>query len=297
MAPLLLDTEGVEIAGRVSEEEKWRLLGEADLLCAPSLGGESFGMVLTEAFASGTPVVASNIAGYRDVVRNRLDGLLVPAGDAVELGETLRDLALDPAGAQCMARSARERAERFAWPQVAREVTEVYEEALDQPAARGPRGQGRRAGRHAARGAGRPHPAHPAALARAEGVPPTGPRRLARIARRALVGVGAVGWVRQPQHQHLRGESGDVAAAQVHRGNHQSPHQVFCPIERAQLGTSRSSRPGGRSRSTACTTACAPARWLGAQDTAHAHVERRERFDRIHAITASASISISISGR
>ena len=67
--PLLLEPEGVEIAGQVDDAEKWRLLGEADLLCAPSLGGESFGMVLTEAFASGTPVVASDIAGYRDVAR------------------------------------------------------------------------------------------------------------------------------------------------------------------------------------------------------------------------------------
>ena len=134
VAPLLLDSEGVEIAGRVSDEEKWRLLGSADLLCAPSLGGESFGMVLTEAFASGTPVVASNIAGYRDVVRNRQDGLLVPVGDAVELGEALRDLALDPQRRARMSASARERAERFAWPQIAQEVTEVYEDALAQPA-------------------------------------------------------------------------------------------------------------------------------------------------------------------
>ena len=133
VAPLLLETEGVEIAGRVTEEEKWRLLGGADLLCAPSLGGESFGMVLTEAFASSTPVVASRIAGYRDVVRSRQDGLLVPPGDAVELGEALRDLALDPERRQCMARSARERAERFSWTQVAGEVTEVYEEAIAQP--------------------------------------------------------------------------------------------------------------------------------------------------------------------
>ena len=70
------------MVGRVTEEEKWRLLGSVDLLCAPSLGGESFGMVLTEAFASGTPVVASDIAGYRDVVRDGVDGILVPAGDA-----------------------------------------------------------------------------------------------------------------------------------------------------------------------------------------------------------------------
>ena len=53
--PLLLDPEGVRMVGRVTEEEKWRLLGSVDVLCAPSLGGESFGMVLTEAFASGTP--------------------------------------------------------------------------------------------------------------------------------------------------------------------------------------------------------------------------------------------------
>ena len=117
----------------MTDEQKWRLLAASDLLCAPSLGGESFGMVLTEAFAAGTPVVASNIAGYRDVVRDRMDGLLVPVGDAVELGETLRDLALDPARRARMAASARERAQRFAWPQVASEVTEVYEYALEQP--------------------------------------------------------------------------------------------------------------------------------------------------------------------
>ena len=56
-------------------------------------------MVLTEAFAAGTPVVASDIAGYRDVVRNGVDGLLVPRGDATALAEALRDLALDPARA------------------------------------------------------------------------------------------------------------------------------------------------------------------------------------------------------
>ena len=95
--PLLLDSEGVEVAGRVSDDEKWELLGRADLLVAPSLGGESFGMVLTEAFASSTPVVASDIAGYRDVVRDGVDGELVPVGDAVALAERLRSLALDQA--------------------------------------------------------------------------------------------------------------------------------------------------------------------------------------------------------
>ena len=133
--PLLMDFEGIRVAGRVSEEEKWRLLGEADLLCAPSLGGESFGMVLTEAFASHTPVVASDIVGYRDVVRDGIDGLLVPPADAGALGEALRALALDPARRASMAVAARERAERFSWPHVAEEVAGAYEDAAAQPAA------------------------------------------------------------------------------------------------------------------------------------------------------------------
>ncbi len=194
VAPLLLDTDGVEVAGRVSEEEKWRLLGSADLLCAPSLGGESFGMVLTEAFASSTPVVASRIAGYRDVVRSRQDGLLVPAGDAVELGEALRDLALDPERRERMARSARERAERFAWPQVTREVTEVYEEALAQP-----QPETRRARVAAAVGA---KPAELGPRIRPQRLPSLEPKdsghgrkRAVRLARRGLVIGGAVGGI------------------------------------------------------------------------------------------------------
>ena len=148
-------------------------------------------MVLTEAFASSTPVVASRIAGYRDVVRSRQDGLLVPPGDAVELGEALRDLALDPERRQCMARSARERAERFAWPQVTAEVMEVYEEAIAQPQ------PATRAAR-LARNVGLT-PAEPGPRVRPRRLPslevkeaPTTRRRRARLARRGLVLGGAL---------------------------------------------------------------------------------------------------------
>jgi phosphatidylinositol alpha-mannosyltransferase len=129
IAHLTLEDAGVQALGKVSEEEKLRLLREADLLCAPSLAGESFGMVLTEAFAASTPVVASDIPGYRDVLRKGQDGLLVAPGDPLALAEALRELALDPARRQAMACSARERAERFAWPHVAAEVIDCYEQA------------------------------------------------------------------------------------------------------------------------------------------------------------------------
>jgi phosphatidyl-myo-inositol alpha-mannosyltransferase len=134
VAPLLLDPRGVEVLGKVDDATKERVLESADVLCAPSLGGESFGMVLTEAFAHGTPVVASDIAGYRDVVRDGVDGVLVERGDPAAVAAALRDLALDPQRRRAMGAAAREHAERYAWSHVAEEVVEVYEEAIAAPA-------------------------------------------------------------------------------------------------------------------------------------------------------------------
>jgi phosphatidyl-myo-inositol alpha-mannosyltransferase len=130
VAHMMLDDRGVHALGKVSEERKLAELARAEVLCAPSLHGESFGMVLTEAFAAATPVIASDIPGYRDVVRDRRDGLLVAPGDALALAETLRVLALDPALRAQMAIAARERADRFAWPHVAAEVIDCYDQAL-----------------------------------------------------------------------------------------------------------------------------------------------------------------------
>lgn len=130
IAPLLLDDRGVRALGKVSDADKHAELERADVLCAPSLRGESFGMVLTEAFAASTPVLASDIPGYRDVARDGIDGLLVAPGDALALAEALRALALDPARRERMALAARERAERFSWAHVAAEVADVYDEAI-----------------------------------------------------------------------------------------------------------------------------------------------------------------------
>jgi phosphatidylinositol alpha-mannosyltransferase len=139
LSPYLLDTHGVRVLGKVDDETKTREVEQADFLCAPSLRGESFGMVLTEAFAAGTPVVASNIPGYRDVVRDGIDGVLVPPGDAQVLAEVLRDLYDEPARRAEMARAAVRDVERFAWPRVAGEVMEAYAEAIATPAPEGAR--------------------------------------------------------------------------------------------------------------------------------------------------------------
>jgi phosphatidylinositol alpha-mannosyltransferase len=130
VAHLTLEGDGIQALGKVSEERKLIELERADVLCAPSLSGESFGMVLTEAFASATPVVASDIPGYRDVVRDGQDGILTAPGDALAVAEALRRLALDEPTRMRMAAAARERAERFAWPHVAAEAADTYEHAI-----------------------------------------------------------------------------------------------------------------------------------------------------------------------
>src|SRR5947209_3462328 len=122
LSPLLMDPRGVLALGKVDEATKQEVLEQADVLAAPSLGGESFGMVLTEAFAAGTPVVASDIAGYRDVVRHGIDGLLVPVGDAQALAEGLRELYCEPDQLSEMALAAARDVGRFAWPRVAEQV-------------------------------------------------------------------------------------------------------------------------------------------------------------------------------
>lgn len=125
--------EWVDIRGRVSREDLWKELHRADLLCAPSLSGESFGMVLTEAFAAGTPVIASAIAGYSDVVSDGVDGLLVPPGDPQRLAEELQRVHYEPERLQAMGEAARRSAQRYAWPRVADQVTAVYERAIEAP--------------------------------------------------------------------------------------------------------------------------------------------------------------------
>jgi phosphatidylinositol alpha-mannosyltransferase len=86
----------------------WRRLHEADVLCAPSLTGESFGMVLIEAFAAGTPVIASNIAGYAEVVSDGVNGVLVPPADSECLAEQLQLMYLNRERRERMSHKARE---------------------------------------------------------------------------------------------------------------------------------------------------------------------------------------------
>ena len=124
----------IDALGAVSRERLWEQLVAADVLCAPSLSGESFGMVLTEAFAAGTPVIASDIAGYSDVVSDGVDGFLIPPGDPQRLAEELQRMHLEPAQRIEMGARARISAERFGWNRVTSRIERVYEHAMHVPA-------------------------------------------------------------------------------------------------------------------------------------------------------------------
>ncbi|MEA2124267.1 MAG: phosphatidyl-myo-inositol alpha-mannosyltransferase [Solirubrobacteraceae bacterium] len=128
--------------GNVGETEKTAALRSADILCAPSLHGESFGLVLAEAFAVGTPVVASDIPGYRDVV-DGASGVLFTPGDPAALVRALRALDEDRAWLAQLAEGAARAAQRYAWPRVVEQVVDVYEAAMSIPA---PASLARRAG-------------------------------------------------------------------------------------------------------------------------------------------------------
>lgn len=123
----------IDVLGRVSREQLNQQLLAADVLCAPSLSGESFGMVLTEAFAAGTPVIASDIAGYSDVVSDGVDGVLIPPGDPQRLAEELQRMHLEPARRIEMGARARASAERFGWERVTTRIERVYERAQHVP--------------------------------------------------------------------------------------------------------------------------------------------------------------------
>jgi phosphatidyl-myo-inositol alpha-mannosyltransferase len=192
VAPLLVERDGVTVLGRVSDAEKRAALERAHVLAAPSLGGESFGMVLTESFAAGTPVVASDIAGYRDVVRDGVDGVLVPRGDATALAETLRAFALDPEHTAELGTAAGAGAERYAWPKVAAEVVSAYKEARAVPE---PRSATERAAVRVGLRSADLRPRRPARrLPSLEPAPATS-RRAAVLARHALFAFAALGAV------------------------------------------------------------------------------------------------------
>jgi phosphatidyl-myo-inositol alpha-mannosyltransferase len=123
-----IDTDGIEIAGFLTQEDLTRELLSAKAMIAPSLGGESFGMVLTRAFACATPVVASDIGGYREVIEPGT-AVLVPPREPAALADAVVDLLGDESRRAAIGAAARTLAvERYSWDRIAGRLAEIYEQ-------------------------------------------------------------------------------------------------------------------------------------------------------------------------
>jgi phosphatidylinositol alpha-mannosyltransferase len=132
---LHLDGDGVDLLGIVDHERLTDELASAKLLVAPSLGNESFGMVLTRAFACATPVVASDIGAYRQVATPDA-GVLTPPGDDAALADAVVAMLADEPARVRRGAAARELAvTRYAWPGVAAQLAGLYERLLAGEAA------------------------------------------------------------------------------------------------------------------------------------------------------------------
>jgi phosphatidylinositol alpha-mannosyltransferase len=129
LSPELRDR--ILLLGSVSNERLPGYHAAADVYLGPALGGESFGIVLVEAMAAGLPVVASRIRGYDEVVRDEVDGLLVPPGDPGALALATARILDDPALAERLSRAGKERASGFEWGVVATAIRLRYERAID----------------------------------------------------------------------------------------------------------------------------------------------------------------------
>jgi phosphatidyl-myo-inositol alpha-mannosyltransferase len=121
---------GIHFVGWVSREDLPSYYRTASVFCAPSTGFESFGIVLLEAMAAGLPIVASNIAGYRQVLTDGVEGRLVTPGDEQSLADAIVELLKDPSLRSRMARRGRSTAEGYDWPIIANRVLDYYDELI-----------------------------------------------------------------------------------------------------------------------------------------------------------------------
>ena len=120
----------VVFAGYVSDEDLPRYYQACDVFCAPNTGQESFGIVLLEAMAAGAPIVASDIPGYRDVLSDGEQGLLVEPKNSGALADAVSRLLSNPELRATMRRAGQDKARAYDWPRVATQVLDYYFEVL-----------------------------------------------------------------------------------------------------------------------------------------------------------------------
>jgi phosphatidyl-myo-inositol alpha-mannosyltransferase len=128
----LLVQDSCQFLGYVKREDLPGYYASADAYVAPALGGEAQGIVLLEAMASGRPVIASDIEGYRAVIEDNKTGLFFKAGDAEDLAEKLQQVIQNIQMRKAMMKNARLSAERYSWDKIVVEIEGYYQELIER---------------------------------------------------------------------------------------------------------------------------------------------------------------------
>lgn len=116
--------------GRITEEDKLDRLARCTAFCAPSLRGESFGIVLLEAMAAGAALVASNISGYNNVATHEVNALLVEPGNSLALAKSLQVAMTDEIIRERLVRGGHDRANDFSMERLAQSYVQIYQRLL-----------------------------------------------------------------------------------------------------------------------------------------------------------------------
>lgn len=124
----------VVFTGHVTTEDLPRYYRTADVFVAPATQGESFGIVLLEAMASGVPIIASNIEGYNTVLKDGREGFLVPKESPMKIAEKILELLPDNSLRRAMSQQGRDKALKYSWPKVTGQIVQYYREILGNKA-------------------------------------------------------------------------------------------------------------------------------------------------------------------
>ncbi len=125
-----MNLKDVLFLGYAPREELPFYYASGDVYVSPALGGEAFGIVLLEAMATGKPVVASDIAGYREVIKDGEDGLFFKTGESEDLAEKVITILKNEDLRQRLEKNARRRAEEYSWERIVKKVEEYYLELV-----------------------------------------------------------------------------------------------------------------------------------------------------------------------
>ena len=111
----------------LSDEDLIAFYQHADIFCAPNTGNESFGFIIIEAMAASTPIIASNISGFRSVMKNNIHGFFVNPSNEIDLAESILILINNPDSRKKFGLNGLNTSYKYSWDNISEKIINIYE--------------------------------------------------------------------------------------------------------------------------------------------------------------------------